>query len=212
MQSQPPFRYNGEMAAHPVVFEQRLAFDTPYGCWRWTAPLHKGYGYFGRHGAAHRYSYERRYGPIPVGLEIDHFLYENPRTGRPTRCIGRACVNHEHLRAVTHSENIKRARVQVCPKGHPLDEEHSRERADCVTRICIRCEADYQAAYRVKMGINRGLRPALSADDVAAAVRAYEAAKAAGSRRPTLDAAESLGISRAQLQGRVVKARGRKRP
>lgn len=198
------------MAAHPVVFEDRLAFDTPYGCWRWTHPLHRGYGYFGRHGAAHRYSYERRYGPVPAGLELDHFLYENPRTGRPTRCIGRACVNPEHLRPVTHSENVKRARVQICPKGHPLDEANSRGRTDNGGRICLRCEADYQAAYRVKKGINRGVRlAAVPAEDVAVVVRAYEAAKAAGSRRAVLDAAEAVGITRNQAQARLTKARGR---
>ena len=42
---------------------------------------------------AYRFSYELANGPIPSGYEPDHL------------CKNRACVNHSHLRVLTHKEN-----------------------------------------------------------------------------------------------------------
>lgn len=71
-------------------------------CWTWQATKTKGdYGTFqwnGRQGLVHRFSYEQAYGPIPVGLEIDH------------KCHTPACVNPAHLRAVTNKQNIENLR------------------------------------------------------------------------------------------------------
>jgi hypothetical protein len=90
-------------------------------CWLWLgAGKTEGYGSFwdGRHLVmAHRWSYERRYGPIPEGLVIDHL------------CRTPACVNPEHLEPVTQLENVMRgtapsvanARKTHCLRGHPLD-------------------------------------------------------------------------------------------
>ena len=44
---------------------------------------------------AHRAAYIEKYGEIPKGLEIDHI------------CKNRSCANVLHLRAVTHTENIR---------------------------------------------------------------------------------------------------------
>lgn len=68
--------------------------DTSGDCWAWTGGKYAtGYGCIGRHGYAHRVSYELHVGPIPDGMIIDH------------RCRNRACVNPAHLRLATVSQN-----------------------------------------------------------------------------------------------------------
>jgi hypothetical protein len=74
-------------------------------CWPWLAGTHKGYGTFRE--AGHRSNKRKAHagqvawrlanGPLPEGLEVDHL------------CRNRLCCNPQHLEAVTHSENMKRA-------------------------------------------------------------------------------------------------------
>jgi HNH endonuclease len=47
---------------------------------------------------AQRVYYEERFGPVPVGTELDHL------------CRVRACINPDHLEPVTHAENCRRGR------------------------------------------------------------------------------------------------------
>lgn len=93
------------------------------GCWTWRGRISQG-GY-GRmranyvEAAAHRVSYAIRHGSIPEGLVIDHL------------CRNRACVNTDHLEAVTQSTNVRRGdlcrnRLTVgsrCPAGHKLTQK-----------------------------------------------------------------------------------------
>lgn len=77
-------------------------YSTPCHLWL-LAITGKGYGQEWdrsrrRMNFAHRLAYERVHGPVPPGTEIDHL------------CSQRACVNPEHLEAVTHAVNVERAR------------------------------------------------------------------------------------------------------
>jgi HNH endonuclease len=46
---------------------------------------------------AHRMAWERKYGPIPEGMEPDH------------TCRNRGCVNTDHMELVTNLDNLRRA-------------------------------------------------------------------------------------------------------
>lgn len=69
------------------------------GCIEWSGWISPdGYGKFktgGKSVFAHRYAWERVHGPIPDGLVIDH------------ACRNTACVNVDHLRLATQSENTR---------------------------------------------------------------------------------------------------------
>jgi hypothetical protein len=114
-----------------------LRVNTP--CIDWAGPTNgNGYGLMGvmaRDGSklwAHRIAYESVNGPIPDGLEIDHL------------CRRPVCVNPEHLEAVTHAENIRRAfRSHACKAGHPWTEAtiYVRSNGTKTCRVCAAARA-----------------------------------------------------------------------
>lgn len=120
----------------------------PNGCWTWTGSL-DGKGLYSsfwdgeRTRVAHIYAYEFFVGPVPEGLQLDHF-----------RCDDTACVNPFHLRPVTCRENLLRGDTITarnlsrthCPHGHPYDEKNTYIYKG--ERRCRACRADAEARRR----------------------------------------------------------------
>lgn len=71
------------------------------GCWIWGGHIHpkSGYGSLSVNGGfkmAHIFFYEKKFGKVKDGLELDHL------------CRVRACVNPDHLEQVTPAINVQR--------------------------------------------------------------------------------------------------------
>lgn len=87
---------------HHIIKQIRYIIDEETGCWEWQLGKDGcGYGQTkikGKTEKAHILYYEQKYGPIPKGLELDHFVCQNP-----------GCCNPDHVEPVTHTENMRRA-------------------------------------------------------------------------------------------------------
>lgn len=139
----PEERFWEKVNKNGPIFRQRPDLGP---CWSWLGRLRNGYGAFsvkgGRQVRAHRWSYEKSFGAVPDGLELDHL------------CRNRICVNPSHLEAVTHRVNTLRsdnacalhARQTHCMRGHPFDEANTYVRPNGGGRTCRACYARAKTA------------------------------------------------------------------
>lgn len=112
------------------------------GCWIWTGGTKTGgrgeFWYQRKNVLAYRFAYEWFRAPIPTGMVIDHL------------CKRPACVNPDHLEAVTQSVNVlrgdladanrvRKATISQCPHGHEYIPENSFSWSDG-RRRCRVCE------------------------------------------------------------------------
>ena len=136
-----------------VTNKERLEFfcvpEPNSGCWLWTGFIKPdGYGHLRcvrtrTTVLAHRMSYEEHKGPIPEDMEIDHI------------CRNKACINPDHLEAVTHIENLRRnpnwwGNKTMCVNGHVFDGRDAR------SRTCTKCKATRNKKWYDKKYRNKG--------------------------------------------------------
>lgn len=120
-------------------------------CILFEGPLNQGYGRVygrvngcdaGKWRRAHVVEWEKKHGPVPAGLQLDHL------------CRNRACINTEHLESVTCKENLLRgrgfaginARKVACIRGHAFTEENTYHR-QTGSRHCRTCGRERERVY-----------------------------------------------------------------
>ena len=121
--------------AGPAAALAARTVDGENGCRLWNGAVDgNGYGTIrtgGRSVGAHRLAYELAKGEIPTKFAIDHL------------CRVRLCVNPEHLEAVPHIENMRRAQLTSCRRGHPISDNGRR-------RWCAECRRVTSQQHRAR--------------------------------------------------------------
>lgn len=136
-----------------AAIRAKVAIDPISGCHRWTGWRSKdGYGLVQPSGMklqqAHRAAYMAFIGPIPAGMEIDHRCHAAAACNLKGNCPHRACVNPEHLEAVSRVANVRRSnspsginsRKTHCLRGHPFTPEnyYAMRSGGRQCRLCVR--------------------------------------------------------------------------
>src|SRR5579859_8174193 len=134
-------------------FESKYIPEPNSGCWLWLGAIWKnGYGAFmlgSNNITAHRAAYRLLKGDISPELEVDHL------------CRNRACVNPDHLEAVSGKVNTLRGlsptainhRKLFCDHGHELKDDNVviQFHAGTPRRICRTCKSRRNAEYKRKL-------------------------------------------------------------
>ena len=150
----------------PESVQQRALSDYTVnedGCWisGWNKSI-KGYGAVStrddegvtRVWLAHRASWVHHNGPIPDGLVIDH------------KCFTHACINPEHLRLLTRTQNNARKEkfgkqdwpLDECRWGHKLTEQKLyATKSDAPRMRCAGCVKDRNDIFSAIQGPLRRL-------------------------------------------------------
>jgi hypothetical protein len=116
------------------------------GCLLWPRTLDsRGYGLVSGHGrstGAHRIAYILHHGAISPGLVIDHL------------CRTPACVNPDHLEAVTNRENAMRGLragdPERCKNGHPANFRYQERKRGYPSRECRDCGREAVKRYQAR--------------------------------------------------------------
>ena len=146
------------MAHQYSPLEEKLKDYTEHnGCWDYNGRTNdSGYALFmvdHKLKYAHRWAYEFYKGEIPDGMTVDHI------------CFNRKCINPEHLRLLSWSENAKRwaAPQQIktwcdkhnCPRKIKLEKHKNGN----TTRhsVCLKCASEHTAAYKKRKRTGGGI-------------------------------------------------------
>jgi hypothetical protein len=125
-------------------------------CWLWTGNRTKPYGYGrfrwedGIDRGAHIWAYTHWVGPVPDGLQLDHFACDNT-----------ACVKPDHVRPVSAWENVLRSssfaaanRAKThCLNDHPLTGDNLYVNPASGERVCRTCAKAYRARWEEKQRV-----------------------------------------------------------
>jgi hypothetical protein len=118
----------------------------------------RGYGqefFRGKNTKAHRAEWIRANGEIPEGYVLDHTCHnEAAKAGKCEggyTCEHRACVNLDHLRLVSPSENVLAGNHSIdtkanCPQGHSYKDERNIMVRKNGKRECAECNRQRAAA------------------------------------------------------------------
>lgn len=120
---------------------------TPEGCWGWLGAKSRGYGVLSvgsncrgtkRAVYAHRFSWEKRFGPIPLGAFVLH------------KCDNPACCRPEHLFLGSHEDNMRdRSEKNRVPRG---EHHHGARLTEKIVKE-IRSAAETHAALATQYGV-----------------------------------------------------------